>query len=109
MRLIDADALAARLENECREWEGESAYQAGLCAAAVIVAEAPTVGGWINVKDRLPDGECLAFSEKYKEMIIGHLYKDNVSKSHWSAENEEVVLYDVTHWMPLPTPPGGET
>lgn len=43
MRLIDADALAARLENECREFEGESAYQAGLCAAAVIVAEAPTV------------------------------------------------------------------
>lgn len=48
MRLIDGDALAARLENECREWEGESAYQAGLCAAAAMVAEAPTVCGWIS-------------------------------------------------------------
>lgn len=43
MRMVDGDALAARLEAECREWEGESAYQAGLCAAAVMVAEAPTV------------------------------------------------------------------
>lgn len=41
-RLIDADALSAKLEAECREWEGESAYQAGLCAAAAMVAEAPT-------------------------------------------------------------------
>lgn len=43
MRMIDADALSAKLEAECREWEGESAYQAGLCAAAAMVAEAPTV------------------------------------------------------------------
>ena len=58
--------------------------------------------GWISVKDKIPDGECLAFSSKYKEMIIGYLYEDKSSASNCSAENDEVVLYDVTHWMPLP-------
>ena len=38
-RLIDADALSAKLEAECRNWEGESAYQAGLCAAAAMAGE----------------------------------------------------------------------
>ena len=61
--------------------------------------------GWISVKDQIPDDECLCFSSKYHEMIIGYLYEDKVSASKYSAENNEVVLYDVTHWMPLPEPP----
>lgn len=123
MRQIDADALAARLENECREWEGESAYQAGLCAAAVIVAEAPTVkqeptvGGWISVKDRLPKVKMsdvngkIAFSDY---VLIYKVYEDGtpwmtvdicrVDKAEWV----NVIPgegWTVTHWMPLPEPP----
>ena len=100
MRLIDVDTLFENMEKV--SWFNNADRDE---IAEKLVLTAPTVGGWVNVKDRPPNEECLAFSKKYKEMIIGYLYEDNVSESNWSAENNEVVLYDVTHWMPLPEPP----
>ena len=108
MRLIDADALETRLENECREWEGESAYQAGLCASAVIVAGAPTVkqepSGWISVKDRLPEEDC--------EVIIYDADTKAVSIGCWIGRQfYEPYGYNprpfenVTWWMLLPEKP----
>lgn len=60
---------------------------------------------WISVKDRLPDHreEVLAFSPQYKEYMMGHVFE-------WVGtvvcEFDEYVLTKVTHWMPLPEPPG---
>lgn len=96
MRLIDADTLLA-------EYDRQHVGPPG--AARKLIEEAPTVDGWISVKDQIPDDECLCFSSEYHEMIIGYLYEDKVSASKYSAENNEMVLYNVTHWMPLPEPP----
>lgn len=62
---------------------------------------------WISVKDRLPDGECIAgcfqtYTPCYKEMIIGYIEKVD---DHYEAENDYELLQFVTHWMPLPEPP----
>jgi len=57
--------------------------------------------GWINVDDRLPETEVIAFGRNY-EMIIGYISNDN---GFYCAENEGEQLINVTHWQPLPDPP----
>ncbi len=64
---------------------------------------------WISVEDRLPKVEVLAanFAPKtygYKEYIIGYVSPD-WRKGEYYAENDYEILYNVTHWMPLPPPP----
>lgn len=60
---------------------------------------------WISVKDNPPDGECIAYSEKWDEMIIGYIYKTEESDTGYEAENEQDFLRDVSHWMPKPISP----
>jgi hypothetical protein len=57
---------------------------------------------WISVKDRLPDGECIAIGEQ-DLIMIGYL--EYVSRKGWICENDFEVLERITHWMPLPEPP----
>ena len=63
------------------------------------------VGGWISVKDNPPDGECIAYSKKWDEMIIGYIYESKVSDTGYEAENEQHFLRDVSHWMQKPMSP----
>ena len=61
---------------------------------------------WISVKDRLPKHEenvLLCFG---KFMGVG--YYDEVDQSFYDAEDDYRFVDDVTHWMPLPSPPKGE-
>ena len=66
---------------------------------------------WINIKEQMPEGECLAGcfargSYGYGEYIIGYVSPYRVLEgSGYFAENSFVLLDDVTHWMPLPEPP----
>ena len=62
-RLIDADALEERFaefnkgcacECECCEHYIRDKFKKGWCG---LIANAPTVGGWISVKDDLPKEE----------------------------------------------------
>ena len=55
MRMIDADTL---LDEICRD-QCERKYNDcdGTCEIAAYVVNAPTVGGWISVKDDLPKEE----------------------------------------------------
>lgn len=72
MRLIDADALIGELHTTFLYDDN---------ARKVIyrkIEEAPTVGGWISVKDRLPPNDAT------KVLTYGN---------------------PVTYWMPLPEPP----
>lgn len=103
MRLIDADALTMEII------ENPPVYNAN--RVVDVIKSQPTVDGWISVKDRLPDGECIAYSTKWFEMIIGYVYKYKATASDtgYEAESENEVLRDVTHWMPLPEPPEGVT
>lgn len=65
---------------------------------------------WISVKERLPDGEVLALnnlqgSYGYQEYLIGYVGEDYQSDSGYLCENDDAILTNVTHWMPLPKPP----
>lgn len=61
--------------------------------------------GWISVKDRLPKGECIAYSRKYGEMMMGYIGETDESDTRYCCDSNTEWLGDVTHWMPLPEPP----
>ncbi len=68
-------------------------------AAAYLNDPAPTVGGWISVKDRLPETGRLA-------LVYGSMGAMTIAR--YIATNEWLVpgiFSTVTHWMPLPEPP----
>ena len=57
MRLIDADALEGPLELQRASYERIGATERAEAYANCLweIAQAPTVGGWVSVKDRLPE------------------------------------------------------
>ena len=94
MRLIDADVLLEQMKHR-RDYVGRPSDP--VC----LVEDAPTVGGWVSVEDRLPDDT--------KQKIVFH--KRGVSFAYfsgnywWSSIGGRHSLDTVTHWMPLPKPP----
>lgn len=66
---------------------------------------------WISIEDRQPNKEVLAANfapgtHGYKECIIGYISElRSTSPNGWTAENEHEILYNVTHWMPIPGGP----
>lgn len=109
MRLIDADALKKQIEDfHCKNCDNYNFVRCRACHiddAISYLDEAPTVNGWISVKERLPmvsgvylttDGGislCLHYSAKYKAFNAFDELKDN-----------EHVLH-VEYWMNIPEPP----
>lgn len=108
MRLIDADVLLEQMKHR-RDYVGRPSDP--VC----LVEDAPTVSGWVSVKDRMPEerhgrfeGEmesdfvlCCAKSEE--ETFIDMGYTVN---GEWECESGYPKDYcEVTHWMPLPEPP----
>lgn len=111
MRMIDADALLRRYDEE---HEGEPGR------ARKLIEEAPTVDGWISVKDRLPetqnpvivsvpphkDGECESYIG-----YVGMAYYTYSGKGGWWCGTDGALYGAIggiptpTHWMPLPEPP----
>ena len=85
----------------------------------IVEVDPSTVGQcndkWISVKDRLPEAEREKFRGEYKDdelevncmlkgaKIATTLYYDGIGFKDGSG-----VHYTVTHWMPLPEPPGEE-
>ena len=57
---------------------------------------------WISVKDRLPGkhGWFLTFGPQRKRSVVHFDDEDKV----WADEDDYDIA--VTHWMPLPEPPG---
>ena len=74
-----------------------------------LIAHGVTVQEWISVDDRLPEekANCIVYYQ--------HAYCDN--DGYWEIgicfnDGEKFQInpaYKVTHWMPLPQPPKGET
>ena len=104
MRLIDANELIERT----RAHGQTIAYVESFIQD---IKEAPTVGGWISVKDRLPENRsmCLTYSPKGKMRVAEAFLPnpdDHPNECWWSVHGQGGVHYvAVTHWMPLPEPP----
>lgn len=114
MRLIDANALAKALSMEANEYRnhGDYARAEGIGNALWAIAHAPTVGGWISVKTKLP-GKLQNVLVSLVNEIDGHRLKnpqigyhtDDAGHSWFIASwNEWAIDSDfmVTHWTPMP-------
>lgn len=121
MRLIDADALLESLGEGPMSWTDTPEEIQALDDWREFVSainDAPTVGEWISVEDRLPDdGEKLSIEAKWVLVWLGvepfQTYFPLPAKYNWFSKTWTVVgLSDdmnkrvkITHWMPLPEPP----
>ena len=116
MRPIDADALKDKFPNaradvfencrNCTCLDNEQINQ--------IIDSAPTIGGWISVKENLPkvSGHYLVSCVNNK---TGHRWQVSVnaewltSRREWYLETGNCLAsadgITVTHYMPLPEPP----
>ena len=105
MRLIDADAIITAL---IYDEEHEETQEVKMSIADFIdshtVEGCPQNGGWISVKDRLPEEEnaCLAVDNERRVVIGRYKSAGNCSVSWYSTM---IFFPPITHWMPLPEPP----
>ena len=110
MRLIDADALineAGKLWSEMPDGEELSKeLMKAINHAPTVATDTNVPSKWISVKDRLPEesGKVLVYCKD------GYMTDVNYSAKHQQFNNYDVCakqneVWDVTHWMPLPTPP----
>ena len=70
---------------------------------------------WISVKDRLPEAERKKFRGEYKDdelevncMLKGAKIATTLCYDGTGFTDSSREYYTVTHWMPLPEPPGEE-
>lgn len=115
MRLIDADKL--NLWTALRTYCSSDAC----CEVTDIIDNAPTVNPyeWISVEDRLPSKDCIPanflVAAKVGDEIVVDLAERYPYKNCLTGEEgaEWEIFHDwdegqgceITHWMPLPTPP----
>lgn len=105
MRLIDADALKEKLgEGPVSRLDDPVTTQAiyDWREFMTLINDAPTVRGWVSVKDRLPDEtedviicyEWTGFSgTKYREVTVNDL------------REVKQISDRIIAWMPFPEPP----
>ena len=105
MRLIELIDRNALLEAYDKAHKGPPG------AARKLIENAPTVGGWISVKDRLPEEKLNPYTGGYQEVIcfidtrVGcDVRTYEFGRGHFWSGLQEVDKY-ITHWMPLPEPP----
>jgi hypothetical protein len=60
---------------------------------------------WISVEDRLPEPETDILISDGRLVRMSFLYEDY--SGHCFA-NDDLLLDEITHWMPLPEPPDSE-
>ena len=133
MRLIDADALKEQIEDfHCKDCDNYNFVRCRACHiddAITYLDEAPTIGRWISVKDRMPENADHpgAFCPRYQVMtnycmtevlynpdkvcwytlclfLIGRYDEDDIDMVCGDIPRITNKL-EVTHWMPLPERP----
>ena len=108
MTIERAKRLAKQLANGyvCSLRDGEADEYHKLCFSALSAQQEKPSGGWISVKDKLPevgdwDKNVLTISDVGKFRVAyydGHCWRNSIG---------EIVgwVTPITHWMPLPCPP----
>ena len=119
MRLIDVDAFKAEhrmadMCGDCKRTKRE--LDCDICDCCDWLDDAPTVGEWISVKDRLPPDDQMVigytpvdgymfvgfhkmYKHSWREKLVGEWFIITAMRSTRSMTKR------VTHWMPLPEPP----
>ena len=117
MRLIDADALLEQMIHR-REYVGRASD------AVCLVEDAPTVGGWISVKDRLPETsglKVLVTAKTVPDSVLqtsavfvafrgygdGKWYTPDIDFMTSAKTGNDNIhpVWEITHWMLPPEPP----
>ena len=97
MRLIDGDALKE---------EVDMAWCPDMAVSEIwnVIDDAPTVSGWVSVKDRLPEhGKRYLIYATSGDNKIGYI-TTTAFGGHFVLSGRR-AYWKVTHWMPLPEPP----
>lgn len=131
MRLIDADALKKEwsMANKCEECPQDARkcqYEQDFSRMDIceMLDEAPTVGGWISVKDRLPSEHDSLFAKnphlsKYMwakesdDVIVYAVFPDGTGRAtegrlrdgKWNTKISPMLESVITHWMSMPEAP----
>ncbi len=113
MRLIDGDRLFAEIKErhavfaDC-EYIGDKARRDELSAFMADIVNAPTIGGWISVKDRLPERPpdvCGLLVRRQWYLVALETGTVLTLSYEFDEDRWQSVGSPVTHWMPLPEPP----
>ena len=126
MRLIDAD----RLLSDKMKSKYYHLPNGDVAIPIVDIEHAPTVGGWVSVKDRLPEEHPSMFaplygSEKWNNamwrnesdrVLVTILFPDGtrtvdkgkLQDGKWKTGVSPVLPQEVTHWAVWPEPPKEE-
>lgn len=121
MRLIDCDALKKdwSMADHCEDCPQKviaCQYDQVFTRMDVcqMLDDAPTVSGWVSVKDRLPKsmGNKVLVWLEHEDYVgyigYGHYEKHKGGEAWYDLEHNEQFAkrgYSVTHWMPLPEAP----
>ena len=77
-----------------------------------LIANGVTVQEWISVDDRLPEQSDQATAvlgiTKHGKCYVVYYYKAAIN-DEFTGFYDNAIKRAVTHWMPLPQPPKGET
>lgn len=129
MRLIDADVLIDEIC--CDQCERKYKDCDSTCEIAAYVVNMPTIGGWISVKDGLPEEHDSMFAQLYgtskwnsamwrtesDRVLVAILFPDGtrtvdkgkLQDGEWRTGVARVLPQKVTHWALWPEPPKDET
>lgn len=120
MRPIDADALK-NMRFSCAMHDDNFIVYVPMREVKENIDKAPTIGGWISVKDRLPekDGDYLTrlrhggmkvmgFTQNLRKVDDYYFRKKKPGWYEYDSERGFCERNDITHYMPLPELPKEE-
>ena len=72
----------------------------------LTIDEMPTVGGWISVKERLPEksGTYLCYQPKAADICALNTVRYSTQRG-WMGKEYGSRIEGIEYWMPLPEPP----